>query len=81
MEYLPGGKVAWVCAGNTPPSSAERKNVWSYTSDPPTCVHGVGRDNFNFYFHKECMRPNLRVKVPQIYESCPCLNAHSRKAV
>ena len=73
--------MAGVCVDHSLPASAEVKNEWSYTSDPPTCVHGVGRDNFTFYLHKEWMRPNLRVKVAQIYESCPCLNAHARKAV
>ena len=73
--------MAGVCVDHPPAASAEVKNEWRYISDHPTCVHGVGRDNFTFYFHKEWMRPNLRVKVAQIYESCPCLNAHARKAV
>jgi hypothetical protein len=25
-----------------PPSSAEIKNVWSFTSTPPICLHGMG---------------------------------------
>jgi len=25
----------------SPPSSAEIKQVWSYTSTPPVCLHGV----------------------------------------
>jgi hypothetical protein len=28
-------------ADHSPPSSAEVKNVWSYTSTPPGCFHGV----------------------------------------
>jgi len=28
-----------------PLSSAKVKNEWSYTSTPPTCLHGVDRDN------------------------------------
>jgi hypothetical protein len=28
-------------ADHSPPSSAEIKNEWSYTSTPPTCLHGV----------------------------------------
>jgi hypothetical protein len=34
---------------HSPPSSAEVKNVWSYTSTPPICLQGVDRDNFTFY--------------------------------
>jgi hypothetical protein len=32
----PGGE-----ADHSPPSSAEVKNAWSYTSTPPICLHGV----------------------------------------
>jgi hypothetical protein len=28
-------------ADHSPPSSAEVKNVWSYTSTPPVCLHGM----------------------------------------
>jgi hypothetical protein len=28
-------------ADNSPPSSAEVKNAWSYNSTPPICLHGV----------------------------------------
>jgi hypothetical protein len=28
-------------ADHSPPSSAEVKNTWSYTSHPPTCLHVV----------------------------------------
>jgi len=28
-------------ADHCPPSSADVKNVWSYTSIPPICLHGV----------------------------------------
>jgi hypothetical protein len=28
-------------ADHSPPSSAEAKNVWGYTSTPPICLHGV----------------------------------------
>jgi len=33
-------------ANHSPPSSAEVKNEWSYTSTPPTCLHDVDRNNF-----------------------------------
>ena len=34
----------------SPPSSAEVKNEWSYTSTAPTGLHGVERSNFPFIF-------------------------------
>jgi hypothetical protein len=35
-----------VCeAGNSPPTIAEVTSEWSYTSTPPTCLHGADRDN------------------------------------
>jgi hypothetical protein len=33
---------------HSPPSSAEVKNEWSYTSTPAIWFHGVGRLNFSF---------------------------------
>jgi hypothetical protein len=40
---------------HSPPSSAEVKNAWSYTSTPPICFHGVvlnkHRDSFTFTFY------------------------------
>jgi len=32
-----------------PPPCAHVKKEWSYTSIRPTCVHGVGTDNFTIY--------------------------------
>jgi hypothetical protein len=31
---------------------AEVKNVWSYTSAPPICLHGADMKNFNFHVMK-----------------------------
>jgi hypothetical protein len=41
-EYrvFPWGKAAGREADHSPPSSAEVKNVWSYTSTPPIHLHG-----------------------------------------
>jgi hypothetical protein len=42
-------------ADNSPSSSAEDKNAWSYASTPPICLHGMvlsykkHTDNFTFY--------------------------------
>jgi hypothetical protein len=33
---------------HSPPASAVVKNVRSYTSTPPICLHGLDRDNFTF---------------------------------
>jgi hypothetical protein len=35
---------------DSPPSNAEVKNDWSYTSTPPVCLHGVYGENFTFTF-------------------------------
>jgi len=36
-----GGKAAGAWNWQSPPSSAEVKNAWSYTSTSPVCPHGV----------------------------------------
>jgi hypothetical protein len=36
-----GGKAAGREADHSPPSNAEVKNAWSYTSTPPIRLHGV----------------------------------------
>jgi hypothetical protein len=38
-------------ADQSPPTSAEMKNEWIYTSAPPIQLHGVEK---NFYFLLEC---------------------------
>jgi hypothetical protein len=35
---------------HVPPSTAEVKNEWIYTSNPAVCLHGVYRDNCTFIF-------------------------------
>jgi len=37
---------------HAPPSSAEVKNEWSYTSAPAMCLNGLDKDNFTV-----CARP------------------------
>jgi hypothetical protein len=37
----PGGKAAGSWTDHSPLSSAEVKNVWSYISIPPLCLHGM----------------------------------------
>jgi hypothetical protein len=46
IQWVPGALTLGVkrpgCeADNSPPSSAEFKNAWSYTSSPPVRLHGV----------------------------------------
>jgi len=36
-----GVKRSWREGGHSPPSSAEVKNAWSYTSSPPRGPHSV----------------------------------------
>jgi hypothetical protein len=33
----------------SPPTSVEVKNEWSFTTTPPTCLHGVDMGNFTLY--------------------------------
>jgi hypothetical protein len=45
-QWAPGGLSLGVMrpgreTDHSPPSSAEVKNAWSYTSTPPICLHGV----------------------------------------
>jgi hypothetical protein len=39
--YFPGSKAAGREAHHSPPSSAEVKNAWSYTSASPIRLHGM----------------------------------------
>ena len=43
-------KVMWPerAVNHSSPSSTKVKKEWSYTSVPPTCLHGVDRQNFTF---------------------------------
>jgi hypothetical protein len=36
-------------ADHSPPSSAEVRNEWSYTSNPPIYLHGMVRINLTIY--------------------------------
>jgi hypothetical protein len=38
----------WAIKNYSPPSSAEVKNEWSYTSTPHIYLHDMDRDNFMF---------------------------------
>jgi hypothetical protein len=44
---------------------AEVKNVWSYTSAPSICLHGVDMKNFTFY----AMKILLGFSLPQVYDT------------
>jgi hypothetical protein len=35
---------------HSPPSTAEVKNEWSYTSTPPVYLHGLDTASITFYF-------------------------------
>jgi hypothetical protein len=46
VQWVPGALSRGVKrpgreADHSPPSSAEVKNAWSYTSTPPICLYGV----------------------------------------
>jgi hypothetical protein len=57
---LPGVKRSGSEADHSPPSSAEMKNVWSYTSILNISLHGVHRDNFTVFIS---FRPT-KIPVP-----------------
>jgi hypothetical protein len=44
LGSFPGGD-----AGHAPPSRAEIKNEWNYTSTPPTWHLGVERNKFSYF--------------------------------
>ena len=46
----PGVKRPGRDVNHLPPSTAEVKNEWSYTSAPPICLHGVDEHNFILAF-------------------------------
>ena len=46
---FPWAKRPWCKVDHSSPSNAEVENEWSYTSSPPICLCGVGRDYLNFY--------------------------------
>jgi len=41
FKFLVRGAVSVGVSGRAPPSSAEVKNAWSYTSTPSICLQGV----------------------------------------
>lgn len=45
---VPGVKRSELDADHSPPSGFEVKNSCNYNSKPPTCLHGVCRENFHF---------------------------------
>jgi hypothetical protein len=54
IQWVPGAlflavKRPRLEADHSPPSSAEVKNAWSYTSTPPISLHGVVLSNTSTY--------------------------------
>jgi hypothetical protein len=50
LGLFPGNKVMVHEIYLSPPSNADIKSEWSYTCAPLVRLHGIGRDNFIFYF-------------------------------
>jgi hypothetical protein len=44
-QFFPRSKAAGWNVDHLPPSGAETKKVWSYTSPPPIFLHGMNRDS------------------------------------
>jgi len=49
LAFFPRVKRPGRDVNHRPPSNAEVKNEWSYTSIPPICLYGVDNENFNFF--------------------------------
>jgi len=61
--FVAGGEAAAACILHSLPSSADFKNVWSYTSAPPICPHGLNRDNLTF---TESLRVTIKISVTNL---------------
>jgi len=48
------GQAAGREADQSPPSCADVKNKWIYTSTPPRCLQGLGRDRVPFTVFYGC---------------------------
>jgi hypothetical protein len=66
--------VKWLgCEVNhSPQSSAKVKNEYSYTSTPPICFHGIGRENFTFYIQHTCS--NVKIGTKNVARSSQIIN-------
>jgi hypothetical protein len=69
-QWFPGVKLTMRGANNSPPSSAEFRNDWSYTSTIPISLHGVHRGKIPFAYtallleiNRSCMRQKLKFLV------------------
>ena len=71
---FPGLERPGCKAGHSPPSSAEVKNEWSYTSAPSVCFHNAYRNKFSFArFLQQCSVSVFWVMAPR-----QCLIGHRR---
>jgi len=50
LWFFPGVKASGREVDRSPPSSAEVRNEWSFTSTPHTCIHGVEMKIFALLF-------------------------------
>jgi hypothetical protein len=50
MTSITGNKQPGQEVDQSPPSCAQVKNVWNYTSAPLVCLFGVERENFTLTF-------------------------------
>jgi hypothetical protein len=51
---------------HSPPSIAEVKNEWSYTSIPAIRLHGVDRNNFTFSYSCEVPQASLVLMMSEV---------------
>jgi hypothetical protein len=53
-----GGSGRGVKVKHSPPTGAEVKIEWSYTSTSPVCLHGLDNESIFFYFYFTYNRDN-----------------------
>ena len=60
---FPGLKGTGRDSGHSPPSSAQVKNEWSYTSNLHVCPHTAGRDNLIFLSDVTFTSPSMACRI------------------
>jgi hypothetical protein len=90
-SFFPVGKRPEREVDHWPLPSDEHKNKYSYTPSPPTCLHGMDRDNFTRWsririlgthrkgrwFDIKFPTRNLNVIINPVADHCICLSISS----
>jgi hypothetical protein len=78
---VPGGKAAGAWADHSPPSGAEVKNAWSYTSILPILIHGavLSQSTRNFtlpYLTSQSQLPSSRTTPCRLTATTYLIHSH-----